>query len=261
MQIASAALLSASASPGSFPARLSPELGVRIYRRLARIAPAPYVETMLANYDLQHGDVAAALRESVALPSSPMRNELLARIADRSGDRALALEYFLVAPDVSAIAQEVDRVQRVDPMAAFDLERRLADRLNALTTHPDAVADAYWRLGQLLTLASYRPGQDARALRLRAMNHYLRAIDLAPLSERYLLAAGSQALLLNDPARARRFFLRGVDVDPTSADAYAGLGIVALIAGDTTQARAFAARAYALDPNAHILGDLQRQLR
>jgi len=266
VQIASAALFSSAGTPGSLPARLSPGMGARIYGMLDRVAPAPYVETMLAEYAIAGGDTTAAQRATVRLPASPMRNELLGRIADMRGDHRLALEYFLVAPDASTVQQEVDRESRVDPMTAYRLEQQLADRLDALTVHPDAVAEAYWRLGKLATQASYLPSTPQhpivlnRARSLLAMRQYLRAVDLAPLNERYLLAAGSQALLLDDSVRARRLFQRGVDADPASADAYAGLGLVAVRAGDIALARTLAARSAALDPNAHILADLRSRL-
>jgi tetratricopeptide (TPR) repeat protein len=261
VQFASAALLSGASTAGSLPAHLPAQWGRSVYEVLERIAPAPFVESMLARNAFERDDLDAAERHALQLPASPARDEWLARIAQARGEHALAIEYFFVAPDVDAVQREVDRIARTDPAAAFALEDLFRVRLEALTTHPDAVAQAYWRLGQLATAQAERqPGSRAELLRT-GMREYRHAIDLAPLSERYLLAAGTQALNMSDDPTARRYFQRGVDVDPTSAQAYAGLGLAALRQGDRATAQQAETRARSLDPNASLLLDLERALR
>jgi tetratricopeptide (TPR) repeat protein len=261
VQFASAALLSRAGTPGSLPSRLPETLGLRIYEALERIAPAPFVESMLARSAFDAGDLATAERHALQLPASPARNEWLGRIAQVRGQDEIALEYFLVAPDVDAVQRQVERIASSDPRAAFALEDLFRGRLEALTTHPDAVADAYWRLGQLATAQAVRQPSQRTALLREGMREYRRAVDLAPLSDRYLLAAGSQALDLNDMPTARHFFQRGVDADPTSADAYAGLGLATLRLGDAAAAKQDEVRARSLDPSSRILHDLERALR
>jgi tetratricopeptide (TPR) repeat protein len=261
VQIASDALFARAGVPRSLPSRLSFTLGERAYRVIERVAPAPFVEAMLAQDALENGDVATAQAHALLMPASPVRNELLARIAQAQGERALALEYFLVAPDVAAVQEQVRKIAHDDPVAALDLESRLKDRLDALTVHPDAVAEAYWVLGQLWTDRAYRDPSHRDAMFREGLQNYRSAVSMAPLSEKYLLAVASQYLTLHDWPSARRFFQRGVDVDPSSADAYAGLGIVLLHGGDVSGARQYASRARSLDPGARILHDLERQLR
>ncbi len=64
--------------------------GLAVYRMLDRIAPAPYVETSLSEEALTRGDAEAAERYALRLPASPIRDELLARVALMLGNVALA---------------------------------------------------------------------------------------------------------------------------------------------------------------------------
>jgi tetratricopeptide (TPR) repeat protein len=100
--------------------------------------------------------------------------------------------------------------------------------------------------------------ESRRAL---AMRNFTQAVQLSPLSEKYLLSAGFTAYQLRDDRTARRDFLRVISVDPASADAYAGAGMVALREGNRAQAMQYAARARASDPNAQSLVTLESQLR
>jgi tetratricopeptide (TPR) repeat protein len=211
MQIASDAIDARAGVPGSIPARLSPALGARIDMVLARAMPLPSIEAMLARYDLDSGDLAAATAATAQLPGSSVRDELFGQIARSRGDHRLAMEYFLVAPDVAAVQAEIDRWARVDRASAYRLETRLLDRLIALTTHPDAVAQAYWHLGKLETSP------------LHALQDDQRAVALAPFSDTYMLAAASKELTLGRPARAARYYQRILDADPTNRDAIKGL--------------------------------------
>lgn len=259
IQIGSDAIFSRAAPPRSLPGHLAPSIGVAIYGVIDRVAPAPYVNAMLATQALNARRLQLAQAYAVRLPASPQREELLGRIAQARGDEAAAQRHFLAAPDLFAIDQRVDRLARTDPVAAYNLEMRLKQRLERLPTHPDAVAEAYWRLGQLATVRAARVPHE-RWLE-RGMRDYLQAVALSPLTEKYLLAAGSQALNLHNAHGARRFFRRAIDVDPASADAYAGLGIADFRLGDRAAAKRDAARSRAFDPNSGALATLDALLR
>ncbi len=207
--------------------RVPRSIGTTIYGALERIAPAPYVEEMLARSALTTDDVAGAERHAIRLPASASRNELLARIAERRGETQLALEYYLVAPDVAAVGRYVTGLASSDPVAAYALEKNLLDRLQALTTHPDAVTDAYWTLGRLATRHGYlSPDARSEAWKLSLVD-YRQAIALAPLSEKYWLALGNQDVLMEDWPGARAAFASALDVNPKSVDAAAGLALAA----------------------------------
>lgn len=230
VQVASDAFTAGAAAPGSFPTRIPIGVGLRVYRILARVTPATYVEATLAHYGLQIGDIGAAQSNALALPPGPTRNELLGRIALARGDRVLALEYFFAAPDITALQREVVRVAQSNPVAAYAYERRVRKWLVTLRTHPDAVAEAYWRMGGLAAAAASRlPPRSARraAWLRRGLKDEIAAARLAPLSEKYLLSAGSTAFELREFDVARHWYRRALGVDPGSAAALAGLRAVA----------------------------------
>lgn len=261
VQAGSDAILSSAGTPGSLPSRLSPAFGRAIYDRIERIAPAPYVEAMLAEAALRRGDLARAQHHAAMLPPSVQRADLLGRIAQARGDDAFAQREYLQADDIFAIGAEVKRLAAHDAAAAYDLELRFKARLQQLRTHPDAVAEAYWRLGQLATLQE-PPLGPLREYWLRVgMRDYRQAVALAPFAEKYLLAAGSQALNLHRFGAAHRYYRRAAGVDPASADAYAGMGLAALATGHRAAALAYARRSRSFDPHAHILHTLEAQLR
>lgn len=216
------ALFSDAASAGSFPAHIERSTGERIYRTLERIAPSDTVEAMLARDDLAHHRLQDAGRRIVRMAAGAQRSELQGQLAAAQGRMEDALSAYLAADDVDALQLEVDRLARAGrPIAAYDFERRIVKRLATQTTHPDALAEGWWRLGQL---ASRLAAQDSREKWLtRGQQDYERALGLAPFSEKYLLAAGFQALALDNPNTALIFFSRAIDVNPASAEAYAGL--------------------------------------
>ncbi len=135
---------------------------------------------------------------------------------------------------------------------AYALELRLKNRLETTSTHPDALAEAYWRLGKLAG------GQRNSRL---AIQDFLKAVHLSPLSEKYLLSAGFETYVFVGPAQASRYFQRAISADPTSADAYAGAGMVALGLGERSAARADLQRASALNPASPPVRSLQAKLR
>ncbi len=185
----------------------------------------------------------------------------MGQIAQARGNDAEAYRYFVDANDVFAIRREVDRLAVHDLAAAYELELRLKDRLERTSTHPDALADAYWGLGRLATQRGYMDPAHRRAWFEEGMRDYSAAVKLAPLAERYLMAAGSQELNLGEPARAYMYFKRAVDGNPASADAYAGLGVAAFRLGDVAAARQYERSGRAYDPHSHFLHTLQALLK
>jgi tetratricopeptide (TPR) repeat protein len=263
LQFASDAFAEAAAAPGTLPTRIPVSFGVAFYRALDRIAPAPYVETSLAHEALARGDADAAERYALRLPSSPVRDELLARVALTRGQTALAREYFLAAPDPEAVEAAAQSLARADPAAGYALEALLRVRLARDGTHPDAVAQSYWQMGLLANRTAWRevPGSAAqRAWLRRGLRDFEAAVDLAPLSERYVVSAANQADLLGERDRARTLFAQVVAMDPAGADAIAGLGVIAWEDGDRAAARRYLARARALDPASLMVRALERDL-
>lgn len=252
MQIGSDAIYSKAGTPQSLPAHLPLSLGERIYRVIAQVAPAPYVNAMLADAAMQRGDLNAAQRYASRLPDSVRRSDLLGRIARARGDHARAEYYFVLADDVFAIGDEVDALAKSDPAGAYRVEETFIRRLERKATHPDALAEAYWRLGVLASQLGRPP---------LAMKHFQSAVDLSPLSGKYLIAAGFQAYDLHDNAAAQAYFQRAIAVDPGSADAYAGAGMTALRLGDRATARMYAARSRSYDPRSHALYTLEKLLQ
>ncbi len=264
VQLASDSLDSRAAAPGTFPQRISARFGDAVYGVLDALAPASYVESTLAERALERGDVASAQRYAVRLPASPGRDELLARVAGARGQTQLALEYSLAAFDSDAVQAAAQRLAVSDPKAAYDLERLLELRLSRRATHPDAVAEAQLQMGLFANQVAWRkvPGSETQRAWLRiALSDFESAVALAPLSERYAIAAANQADLLAERSRAEALFARAAEIDPGSADAIAGLGVVALQNGDRTAAVGYLNRARALDPRALMVRALERDLR
>ncbi|HEX3672484.1 MAG TPA: tetratricopeptide repeat protein [Candidatus Cybelea sp.] len=264
VQLASDALDSSAAAPRTLPRRVPVAFGLSVYRALDRIAPAAYVETSLAREAIARGDADAAQRYAVKLPASPVRDELLARVALARGQDLLASEYFLAAPDPKAVSDRARALALHDPASGYALERLLEIRLERAGTHPDAVAEAYWQMGRLANRTAWREVSGSALQRkwlAIALRDFYAAVALAPLSERYLVEAANQADLLGDRARAQSLFARAVDIDPRSADAIAGLGVIAWESGDRRAATDYLTRARTVDPNALMVRALERDLR
>lgn len=264
LQLASDALNAVAAADATLPHRVPPRFGLAVYRVLDRIAPAPYVEVSLATDALARGDPDAAEHYAVRLPASPIRDELLARAAALRGQALLSQEYLLAAPDPEAIGEVAQALAVRDPAAGYALERLLQARLLASATHPDALAESYWRMGRLANRKAWRqiPGSAIqRAWLVRGLRAFESAVALAPLSERYVIAAANQADLLGVRERAEALFARAADIDPASADATAGLGVIAWESGDRAAARRYLGHARALNPDALMVRALERDLR
>lgn len=261
VQLASGAIFASAGSPASLPAHLPLSLGIRMYSAVASVAPAAYAEAMLTRAALEQGRLAQAERTAKRLPPSPVRADLLGTIAQRRGDEGAAQYYYLQAPDFFAIQRDVNRLAVLRPAAAYALEMKLQNRLAALTTHPDLVAETNWRLGELATARSYADAKERKAWLTIGMRDYRRAIAVSPLSVKYLLAAGVQSLALGDLPGAKGYFRRAVDVDPANADAYAGLGLAAIDGRDHARAQRYAEKSRSIDPKAHMLRTLDTALR
>lgn len=263
-QLASDALYASAAGPVSVVSRVPLRFGERVYAELDRLAPAAYVESTLARAALNRGDPDAAMRHALRLPASPVRDELLARVALARHEAALAFEYFLAAPDFAALQSIVDARAMRDPLSAYRLEQLVARRIELLGAHPDALAQSRWRLGLLANETAWKqvPGSAVQKSWLRAaQGHFSAAADAAPFSQRYAIAAANQADLLGDETSANAFFGRAASLDPGSADAIAGLGVVAYRRGDRAAANAYLRRARQIDPNARMVRALERDLR
>jgi len=244
VQFASDTILAQAGTPRSLPELVPRGFGVSVYRAIERFAPASYVEAMLAHAALQAGDVRSARAYALRLPDSAERSEILATIAQAQGDERGAQRYYVDALDYAAVQREVLALSVADPHAAYALELQLQRRLQATATHPDALAESYWELGQLATARSVAERSPSWAA--TAMRYDREAIALAPLSGKYWIAAGTQSYLMHEYAAARGYFERAADVDPASADAFAGLAIVAQAQHQPASAGFYAARSRAL---------------
>lgn len=219
----------------------------------------PFVEETLANAALHDGRLDAAQTFSERMPASAARSEVIAKIALARGDRATAVRAFLEADDVDALTAEASqRAAAGDLSGALSLERDVAARLTHTETHPDAVAEAYWRAGIYAQRLGDRDRVNAKKWKGEALRYFADAHTLTPFSEKYLLAGATEAMHLNEETLAAGYLQAILAIDPASADAYAGLGILALRRGDAERARKLLKRSRALDPRADMVRELVR---
>ena len=138
--------------------------------------------------------------------------------------RALALFPQTMAADVLNDNARVEQLDKAgDYRAADALQRSLVARLEHEGGDRTALADALWKLGQLDAETGYVEKSQRKEQWQQALQDYQQALQLEPLNETYLLAAGNQALLNGDRAEALQFFNRALAADPGSADAREGL--------------------------------------
>ena len=262
LQFASGAIFSAAGAPFSLPAHLSGQFGVHVYRGLERVWSPPFVEAMLARAALDRGDVSEAGAHVARMPPSLTRSALEGRVALASGRHAAAVSDFIAALDIAQLQREVDRLQQSGELIqAYELENLTRSRLSQAGTHPDAVAESFWRSGVLARAIANRTQPPEDRWLLTALDDFRQAYSLAPWSGKYWLEAGTGALVIGQYEDARRYYQRAVEVDPRMADAYAGLGVIALHSGDRQTALWYAARSRSLNPASTMLRRLDRSLQ
>ena len=264
IQLGSDALLGSYAVPGSFPAELPASLGLAIDGALVKVLPWPMLHELLADAALRDGNLELAQAQIEALPPSKYKRALEGRLYEAQGKTNEAFLAYLDAGDIATLAQSV---QRADPNHIGDVkeairrERLIVERLRNDPARLDALAAALWTLGSLDAEQGYREADVRAAAWARALADYQAALELTPLSEQVLLAAGNQALLLDEPRLALTYFRRAVDGDPRSADAFAGLGKAQARLGNVPAARAALATALLRDPNSVSARELAREIR
>ena len=263
LQITASSELRDYARPESLVALLPSGLGARVADLTGGRLVPPALALVLARRAVDAGDLELAQRRIAALPPTRDRASLAGRIAELRGDHAAALRNYLVAGDLAGLEREEQFVEQSGDIArAVSLQREIVSRLEQDPTQPDALAEAWWRLGLTEENDAYHhPIEARRPYGVRSLDAYEHAVALAPLSEKYLIAAGSQELNLDDSERARAYFERARDVDPTSAQAWVGLGEVALFHGDRAGAARFLARARKIDPSLPAVHRLDAKLR
>uniref|UniRef100_E6Q3L1 Uncharacterized protein n=1 Tax=mine drainage metagenome TaxID=410659 RepID=E6Q3L1_9ZZZZ len=259
MQLGSDALFARAAVAASLPRAIPKAWGTAIYHAIDRIAPAPFVARELGREALRRGDTASAMAYAVTLPAGGARDALFASIERARGDEGAAIEYELAGLDLPRLLARIGTMERMHPRAAYALAVRLRDRLAITTTHPDALANAYWRCGMLATNAVYHGHRPAR-WNPRAHRAFLAAARMAPYDNTYALAVAAYYYRTSDNARARRWYRRVVTVNPASADGWSGLGSVALREGDLSGAQRYLATALRYGPTAGSARTLARKL-
>jgi tetratricopeptide (TPR) repeat protein len=252
------------AQPGSWM-RLVPE---PVARRIERADPAlplpPALRLLLAKRALERGDAAATRAYLERLPKSGDRLALEGGLAESRGDVKSALADYLAAGDLDDVERHaLDLAEGYHFDRALPLQRAVVDRLQSDPTQTDALARAYYELGWLDEAYSYRlaiASSGRNAAERDAAAAYERAVTLAPLSERYLIAYGNQLLNVRRPDAAQAIFARARDVDPIAADPLVGLAEASFRRGDTAAARAYFARARDIDPSDPAVLRLAREL-
>jgi tetratricopeptide (TPR) repeat protein len=263
LQAVASLALRESAVPGSWVRLVPPGIATRVERLAPAFPLTPALRLLLAQRALERQDTAAAARQIAELSPSRDRAALAGRLAEERGEPAAAERAYLDAGDLEGLERLVARAEDSgDLTGALALQRAAVRRLFGDRTQTDALAEALYRLGVLEEAVAARmpAGKSRRAGELRSLDAYDRAVALAPFTQRYLIAAGSQELNLGDLGAAGSDFVRARETDPTSAVAFVGLGEVAFRRGDLAEARALLRRARALDPASASAGRLARKL-
>jgi len=264
VQVVSSVALRASAQTGSW-VRLVP---APLASQIEAIDPAyplpPALRLVLARDALAENEPARAQAYIARLSPSADRMVLEGRLAEARGDVPDAVRSYLAAGDLDDLEARVDELRSAGQIVpALALAREVVARLQNDPTQADALAQAYWNLGHVEESKAYHSwvGTPERNKHERlAAAAYARAVALAPLEERYLIAYANQQLNLAQLDAAATVFARAQNVDPASADPLAGLGEVAHRRGDAAAARAYLARARALDAQSDAVTRLAREL-
>lgn len=263
LQVVSSALLRDYAEPASIVA-LIPASVTRWIQDRDELAPTASLRLLLARRALAEHDEAVAKRLVAQLPPTRDRWQLEAQLAEVRGDHGAAVAGYLRARDLIGLEREESRIAASGhTREAVLLQRQIVKALESDPTQPDALAEAWWRLGLAEQLDGYMhyPINSRRSWALRAMRAYEQACALAPLSERYLVAAGNQEINLNDDADAEHYFERARDVDPTSAQAWVGLAQIAMRRGDPKAAHRYMLRARHMEGSSPTAAGLSDELQ
>lgn len=223
----------------------------------------PTLRLVLARRALAAGDDALAQAHVARLPASRDRAELSGTLAERRGDTQEAVRDFLDAGDLDGLEHRVESLAASGHGAeALTLQRAAIARAERDPAQAGNVPEAYYRLGLLEQNLAYAvPDPVARSgAERQSLEDYRKAVDLAPLEERYLIAAGNEEINLGDLDAALPYFARALDSDPSSVDALTGFGDVAQRRGDTALAKTYLEQARRLNPAAPAVQRLARQL-
>jgi hypothetical protein len=219
------------AQPGSWPTLVADPVAHAI-DTAGPAWPIPAVlRLVLAREALARGDVRLAFADVAALPPSADRLVLLGRLAEMDGRQDRADAAYLAAADLSDVERAVALLVSRDQIPkALVLQRALIARLESNATQVDALAQGWFDLGRLEETQSYHlwhGSPERHAHEVAAGRAYARAVALAPLDERYLIAFANQQINLHAYAAATRTLQRAHDVDPTSAEPIAELRAIA----------------------------------
>jgi tetratricopeptide (TPR) repeat protein len=224
--------------------------------------PGP-LRILLARRALTDGDVSRAAAFTARLEPSTDRSALEAGIAERRGDAEGARRGWFDAGDYGDLEQLVGDLERSgDLRGAERLQTTIVERLAQDRTHPDTLAEAWWRLGVLdAALAQREPGaKEGDGDGRRSLAAYEEAIALAPYSAKYLISAASQELNLHELDGAQRYFERAAEVVPGSVLIPVGYGEVAVRRGDFATARKRLAEARRIDATEPAVERLARKI-
>ncbi|MBV8750093.1 MAG: hypothetical protein JO103_10305 [Candidatus Eremiobacteraeota bacterium] len=264
LQAVSSIALRERAQPGAWVG-LVPATTARRVDRLDPSLPLPSaLRIVLTRKALDAGELSLAAAHLARLPPSHDRAALYGRLAEARGDETTAVAAYLEAGDLDGLERRVAALEEAHRFAdALALQQATVERLRADPTQADALAEAYWHLGRVQQAMAYQlwpTSPERRAAQLRSAEAYRQAVQLAPFSARYLIAAGNQELNLGRLTEARRDFARVHDVDPSSVGGYVGLGEVALRSGDMAAAKGWLVQAQRQNATAPEVRRLARAL-
>ncbi len=264
LQLLASVALRDRAQAGSWVTLLSSQETAGLSASARRLPLPPVLRLAFAREAFASGDYLSAAHDLASLRGSPDALALRAALERARGDGDAAARDDLAAGDFEAFAEDLDRLAATGRLErALELARAAVARLSLDRTEPDSLAQAQYGLGILEEArAQTYPSGSARRRRHAeaAAAAYAAAVELGPLDERYLLAAGNQALNLGSWNDAAATFGRAAALDPTSADPIASMGDLAYRRGDRAAARSYLARARALDPRSAAVTRLAAKL-
>jgi tetratricopeptide (TPR) repeat protein len=260
------ALASIAAAPaaqdGSLVRRLS-VAGPRVDALDPALPMPEALRILLVRRALAARDLARAAALAERLGPSTDRASFEARIAELRGDAAAAQRGWFDAGDYDELERLVDELERRgDVRGAERLQSRIVARLAQDRTHPNTLAEAWWRLGVLCAALPprARSPEGTQPYARRAIAAYEEAIALAPLSAKYLISAASQDLNLHDLDGAQRYFERAAEQVPGSVLIPVGYGEVAVRRRDFATARKRLAEARRIDAAEPAVERLARKI-